>query len=107
MPEHRSVGYQIDPEKIGPSVWTMVERVSTIMETGKVAVVNLASTYGDREYDPERLLWQGFVYPTIEGEDLTSEYARNRANTTAILSGMRVPNSMISNWKDSPEISGM
>ena len=101
------VGYQIDPEKIGPSVWTMVERVSTIMETGKVAVVNLASTYGDREYDPERLLRQGFVYPTIEGEDLTSEYARNRANTTAILSGMRVLNSMISNWKDSPEISGM
>lgn len=100
------VGYHTSPEKIGPSVWTVVERIESVMKTGKVAVVNLASTYGDPEYDPERLLRQGFVYPTIEGEDLTSEYAKNRANTTAILSGMRVLNSMISNWKDSPEISG-
>lgn len=98
------VGYNQSPEKIGPSVWTVMERVQAVVETGKVAVVNLASTYGDPEYQPERLLRQGFIYPTVEGEDQSSEYARNRANTTAIVTGMRVFNAMLKNWTISPAI---
>lgn len=96
-------GYHFRPSLIGPSVWTVVDRIQKVMETGKVSVVNLASTYGDPAYDPERLLRQGFVYPDIEDEIEGSEEARNRANTTAILSGMRVLNSMVANWESCPK----
>lgn len=97
------VGYHNNPDLIGPSVWTVADRVESIMGTGKVSVVNLASTYGDPEYDPARLLRQGFVYPDIKDEVKGSEEARNRANSTAILSGMRVLNAMTSQWKNCPK----
>lgn len=97
------VGYHRDPALIGPSVQTVAERIKTIMNSDKVAVVNLASTYGDPAYDKERLLRQGFVYPEIKGENLESEEARNRANSTAVLSGMRVLNAMTSEWKNLPK----
>ena len=99
-----NVAYNQAPQYKGPAPWVTAERVKKIMETGKVGAVNLASTYGDETYKPERLLRNGFIYPVIEGEDMNSEYARNRANTPAILSGMRVLNSMLTNWTVKPAL---
>lgn len=93
------------PKYPGPSIWTMMNNVKTIMETGKVSIVNLASYYPGEANDPERLLRHGFVYPTVEGEDTDSGESRSRVAASSILSGMRVLSTMLGNWESSPDMA--
>jgi len=66
------------PEPDGPDIWTLMENIRIVMETGKVSVASLASVYFDA---------QG------RGKE------RNAENQTAILSGIRMIASIISNWQ--------
>ena len=67
------------PEPNGPDIWTLLDNIKTVMQTGKVAAASLASIYFDAEG---------------RGKE------RNAEQQQAILSGIRMIATIMDNWKE-------
>ena len=84
----------------GPDIWTMMRDIKIIMETGKVAVVNLASIYFGNTYTAAQQATRGFAFLEYPGE--TAQQASNRASQISILTGIRLISTTFENWASIP-----
>ncbi|MCL2498683.1 MAG: arginase family protein [Symbiobacteriaceae bacterium] len=66
------------PEPDGPDIWLLMENIQSVMATGKVALVNVASVFFDRE---------------------SARKEKHRGTETAILSGIRMIGTILENWQ--------
>jgi len=75
VPDHSTA------EPNGPDIWPLLRNIRTVMETGMVPVVTLASVYFDEE---------------------SLGKARRAEPETAILTGIRMIGTILENWKNAP-----
>lgn len=103
----------------GPDIWTLMNNVQTVMETGKVAAVNLASMYTD---DPgietvvrepihtEEMVTElelvyaarGYEIPQYHEWETTEELI-NRFSSMSIRTALRIASTAIGNWSMMPK----
>ncbi|MCL1809888.1 MAG: arginase family protein [Clostridiales bacterium] len=84
----------------GPDIWTMMRNIKIIMETDKVAVINLASIYFGNTYSATQQATRGFAFLEYPGE--TTQQASNRVSQISILTGIRMISSAFDNWANIP-----
>lgn len=110
----------------GPDIWTMMDNLQTVMETGKVAAINLASMYSeDPGYEkvsrepvlsppnqPNQVsyleeIWQarGYQMPQYHEWETEAELI-NRLSTMSIRTAIRMVSTMLGNWTEMPEVPG-
>ena len=77
VPDHNT------PETNGPDIWPLLRNIRTVMETGKVPVVTLASIYFDS---------------CSVGKE------RSIGPETSILTGIRMIGTILENWKNTPSL---
>jgi len=65
------------PEPNGPDIWTLMNNLRAVMDTGKVSVIALASVYFDTD---------------------DNRVSKNAGSETAILSGIRMLGAMLEKW---------
>lgn len=110
----------------GPDIWTMMENLETVMGTGKVVAINLASMYsadpGYEKVSREPVLsppnqrnevtlleevWQGRGYEIPQYHSSETEEERiNRFSTISIRTAIRMVSTMLGNWEQMPAAPG-